>query len=178
MKATEEIHAVLGELASEDTIILDANKTNSSLYYAINTATKKVECTDITTDLKSIKNDIEIENMKWSQIKDGVAIVRFIKWLKSAVSTGEVTEIAAEEKLEAFRSEQEGFVGPSFDTIAGYKEHAAMMHYKAAEETQFTLENEGLFLIDSGGQYYDGTTDITRTIVLGKLTDVQKEISH
>ncbi|ETT80900.1 aminopeptidase P family protein [Viridibacillus sp. FSL R5-0477] len=174
VKATEEIHAVLGELASEDTIILDANKTNSSLYYAINTATKKVECTDITTDLKSIKNDIEIENMKWSQIKDGVAIVRFIKWLKSAVSTGEVTEIAAEEKLEAFRSEQEGFVGPSFDTIAGYREHAAMMHYKAAEETQFTLENEGLFLIDSGGQYYDGTTDITRTIVLGKLTDVQK----
>ncbi|MGE7923976.1 aminopeptidase P family protein [Viridibacillus arvi] len=174
VKATEEIHEVLGKLSSEDTIILDANKTNSSFYYAINSATKKVECTDITTDLKAIKNDIEIENMKWSQIKDGVAIVRFIKWLKSAVSTGEITEIAAEEKLEAFRSEQEGFVGPSFDTIAGYKEHAAMMHYKAAEETQFTLENEGLFLIDSGGQYYDGTTDITRTIVLGKLTDVQK----
>ncbi|MGE7835093.1 aminopeptidase P family protein [Viridibacillus arvi] len=174
VKATEEIHAVLSKLSSEDTIILDANKTNSSFYYAINSATKKVECTDITTDLKAIKNDIEIENMKWSQIKDGVAIVRFIKWLKSAVSTGEVTEIAAEEKLEAFRSEQEGFVGPSFDTIAGYKEHAAMMHYKAAEETQFTLENEGLFLIDSGGQYYDGTTDITRTIVLGKLTDIQK----
>lgn len=101
-------------------------------------------------------------------------MVKFIKWLKNVVDKEEITEITAEERLEDFRRAQEGYVGPSFDTIAGYREHAAMMHYKANKETQFTLKNEGLFLIDSGGQYYDGTTDITRTIVLGKLTDEQK----
>ncbi|CAM5602376.1 Xaa-Pro aminopeptidase OS=Lysinibacillus sphaericus OX=1421 GN=LS41612_20790 PE=3 SV=1 [Lysinibacillus sphaericus] len=117
---------------------------------------------------------MEIKNLKWCEIKDGLAMVKFIKWLKHVVDKEEVTEIAAEERLENFRREQEGFVGPSFDTIAGYQDHAAMMHYKANKETQYTLKNEGLFLIDSGGQYYDGTTDITRTIVLGSLTDEQK----
>ena len=174
LKANHEIQLFLENLSSGDAVMLDTNKTNISLYNAINSHTKKIDSPDITTDLKAIKNEVEIKNIKWSEIKDGVAMVKFIKWLKNSVDKEEITEIAAEERLEDFRRAQEGYVGPSFDTIAGYKEHAAMMHYKANKETQFTLKNEGLFLIDSGGQYYDGTTDITRTIVLGKLTDEQK----
>ncbi|AIQ21318.1 peptidase M24 [Paenibacillus sp. FSL H7-0357] len=174
LKAYDEIHMFLGNLSSGDTIILDANKTNSRLYNAINSNTNKIESPDITTNLKAIKNEVEIKNVKWCEIKDGLAMVKFIKWLKNVVDKIEITEITAEERLEDFRRAQEGYVGPSFDTIAGYREHAALMHYKANKETQFILKNEGLFLVDSGGQYYDGTTDITRTIVLGKLTDEQK----
>ncbi|WP_058300608.1 aminopeptidase P family protein [Gorillibacterium timonense] len=174
IKAYDEIHMFLGNLSSEDTIIFDANKTNSSLYSAISRNTMKMESPDITTNLKAIKNEVEIKNVKWCEIKDGLAMVKFMKWLKTVVDKEDITEIAAEERLEDFRRVQEGFVGPSFDTIAGYKEHAALMHYKANKETQFTLKNEGLFLVDSGGQYYDGTTDITRTFVLGELTDEQK----
>ncbi|ATP39819.1 peptidase M24 [Solibacillus sp. R5-41] len=174
LKANDEIQTFLGNLSSGDAVMLDTTKTNITLYNAINSNTKKIASPDITTNLKAIKNEVEIENVKWCEIKDGVAMVKFIKWLKNAVNNEEITEIAAEEKLENFRKAQEGYVGTSFDTIAGYQEHAAMMHYKANEETQFTLKNEGLFLIDSGGQYYDGTTDITRTIVLGILTDEQK----
>ncbi|KPN94537.1 aminopeptidase P family protein [Lysinibacillus sp. ZYM-1] len=174
LKANHEIQTFLENLSGGDAIILDTNKTNINLYNAINSNTKKIESPNITTNLKAIKNEVEIKNLKWCEIKDGLAMVKFIKWLKSAVDKEEITEITAEERLEDFRRGQEGFVGPSFDTIAGYKEHAAMMHYKANKYNQFTLKNEGLFLIDSGGQYYDGTTDITRTIVLGKLTDEQK----
>lgn len=174
LKANHEIQTFLGNLSSGDAVMLDPNKTNSRLYHAINSNTKKIESADITTHLKAIKNEVEIKNVKWCEIKDGLAMVKFIKWLKNAVDKEEITEITTEERLENFRKAQEGYVGPSFDTIAGYREHAAMMHYKANKETQFTLKNEGLFLIDSGGQYYDGTTDITRTIVLGELTDEQK----
>ncbi|MFJ8262862.1 aminopeptidase P family protein [Rummeliibacillus sp. NPDC094406] len=174
LKANHEIQNFLGNLSSSDAIIFDTNKTNIRLYNAINSNTKKIENPDITTNLKAVKNEVEIKNLKSCEIKDGLAMVKFIKWLKDFVDKEEITEINAEERLEYFRRGQEGYVGPSFDTIAGYKEHAAMMHYKAHKETQYTLKNEGLFLIDSGGQYYDGTTDITRTIVLGKLTDQQK----
>ncbi|MFJ7981512.1 aminopeptidase P family protein [Lysinibacillus xylanilyticus] len=174
LNANAEIQTLLGNLSNGDAVILDTNKTNIKLYNAINSSTKKIESPNITTNLKAIKNEVEIKNLKWCEIKDGLAMVKFIKWLKNSVDKTEISEIIAEERLEDFRREQEGFVGPSFDTIAGYKEHAAMMHYKANKETQYTLKNEGLFLIDSGGQYYDGTTDITRTIVLGRLSDEQK----
>lgn len=174
LKADHEIQPFLESLSGNDVVKFDSNRMNIRLYNAINSEAKKIENPNITTDLKAIKNDVEIKNLKACEIKDGLAMVKFIKWLKDSVKKEEITEIAAEEKLEKFRSEQEGFVGHSFDTIAGYKEHAAMMHYKANKETQHTLKDEGLFLIDSGGQYYDGTTDITRTLVLGKLTDEQK----
>lgn len=174
LKAYEETQSLLENLSSADTIMLDPNKTNSRLYRAIHSDVKKIETPDITTNLKAIKNEVEIKNLKWSEIKDGVAMVKFIKWLKTSVANEEITEIQAEERLENFRREQDGFVEPSFDTIAGYGEHAALMHYKAEQATQFTLKNEGLLLVDSGGQYYDGTTDITRTIALGKLTNEQK----
>lgn len=174
LKDSADILPFLAELSGEDTVLLDANRTNIRLYNAINSEAKKVVSANMTTALKAIKNDVEIKNLRACEIKDGVAMVKFIKWLKDAVAKEAITEIAAEEKLEQFRSEQEGFVGPSFDTIAGYREHAALMHYKANKETQYTLKAEGLLLIDSGGQYYDGTTDITRTFVLGELTERQK----
>lgn len=174
LKENNDLQTFLKYLSPEDVVLLDPNKTNIGLYNAINEKTKKLESPNITTHLKAIKNDVEIKNLKWCEIKDGLAMVKFMKWLKDSVEQEEISEITAEQKLEDFRREQEGFVGPSFDTIAGYKEHAAMMHYKANQESQYTLNNEGLFLIDSGGQYYDGTTDITRTIVLGKLTEEQK----
>ncbi|MDD7793192.1 aminopeptidase P family protein [Clostridium sp. 'White wine YQ'] len=170
-----EIEKALKKLKAEDSIILDGDKVNASLYYSINEQAKKIDAINITTNLKSIKNETEIESLRECEINDGVAMVRFIKWLKENVGTEVITEMSADKKLQEFRSEQELFVGPSFDTIAGYKDHAAMMHYKANTEIQYNLKNEGLFLVDSGGQYFNGTTDTTRTIVLGELTEEEKK---
>jgi Xaa-Pro aminopeptidase len=174
LKEYSSIQQFLRELTNKDGIMFDTTKTNVCLYNAINIDTKKIEEANITTKLKAIKNKTEIENLKRCEINDGVAMVKFIKWLKTSVVEEEITEISAEKKLEDFRRQQELFVEPSFDTIAGYKDHAAMMHYKANKETQYTLRNEGAFLVDSGGQYLNGTTDTTRTIVLGTLTEEEK----
>ena len=174
LKDYNELEKFLQGLTANDTVIFDSSKTNICLYNAIGKDTKKVEMINITTNLKGIKNEIEIENLKNCEVMDGVAMVKFIKWLKTSVNKEKITEISASDKLEEFRSQIELFVGLSFDTIAAYKDHAAMMHYKANEETQYTLRNEGFFLVDSGGQYYNGTTDTTRTVVLGKLTEEEK----
>ncbi|OOM75244.1 aminopeptidase [Clostridium puniceum] len=174
LKDYNEIEKFLQGLTDKDTIIFDSSKTNICLYNAIGKNTKKVEMINITTNLKGIKNEIEIENLKNCEVIDGVAMVKFIKWLKTSVNKEKITEISASDKLEEFRSQGELFAGLSFDSIAGYKDHAAMMHYKANEETQYTLKDEGFFLVDSGGQYYNGTTDTTRTIVLGNLTEEEK----
>ncbi|NLJ78046.1 MAG: M24 family metallopeptidase, partial [Tissierellia bacterium] len=120
------------------------------------------------------KNETEIRNQRNAYIKDGVALTRFLYWLDKNVGNMKITEISAAERLEEFRREQEGFIEPSFDTIAAYKENAAMMHYSADDDSNNELKKEGLFLVDSGGQYYDGTTDITRTIVLGEITEEEK----
>lgn len=174
LKDYNEIEKFLEELADKDAVIFDSGKTNICLYNAIPENVKKIEKPNITTSLKGIKNENEIENLKNCEIMDGVAMVKFIKWLKTSVNKEKITEISAADKLEEFRSQIELFTGLSFDTIGGYKDHAAMMHYKATEESQYTLKNEGFFLVDSGGQYYNGTTDTTRTIVLGKLTEEER----
>lgn len=174
LKDYNDIEKCLKGLTAKDAVVFDSSKTNICLYNAIGQDTKKLEMINITTNLKGIKNEIEIENLKNCEIIDGVAMVKFIKWLKTSVNKEKITEISASDKLEEFRSQIELFAGLSFDTIAGYKDHAAMMHYKANEETQYTLKDEGFFLVDSGGQYYNGTTDTTRTIVLGKLTEEEK----
>lgn len=171
VRENHELEGFLNEITNS--VLYNPNRVNFRLYNAINT--KKVEQgPDITTNLKAIKNDVELENFRNCEVKDGVAMVKFIKWLKENIDKEEITEISAEEKLIAFRSEQELFAGPSFDAIFGYKDHAAMMHYKAKPETQHTLKREGMFLMDSGGQYFDGTTDTTRTVVLGELTEREK----
>ena len=125
--------------------------------------------------MKAIKNETEQAGFRKSMERDGVAMVKFLHWLQEAVPTGNESEISVDKKLYEFRSEQDHFQGISFDTIAGYKEHAAIVHYEATPETNVALKPEGMLLLDSGAQYLDGTTDITRTIVLGPLTLEEKK---
>ena len=155
-------------------IIIDGAKVNGKLYSLISEDVKIIENLNITTSLKAVKNEVEIKNMEVSQVRDGVAMVKFIKWLKENVGKINMTEISASDKLEEIRAKGENFKGLSFNTIAGYKDHAAMMHYSATEESQYELNSEGMLLIDSGAQYLDGTTDITRTFILGKITEEEK----
>lgn len=169
-----ETQKFLSSISGNSTIMLDPDKTNACLYNAINADVKKVELPNITTYLKGIKNEVEIKNLKQCEVNDGVAMVKFIKWLKESVGKEKITEISASDKLAGLRKEQDLFKDLSFTTIAGYKDHAAMMHYSATPQTDYTLQNEGFLLVDSGGQYLNGTTDITRTIALGKLTEDEK----
>lgn len=124
---------------------------------------------------KAIRNDVEIKNLKSAMTKDGIALVKFLIWLEDNISSEKITEIDISNKLYELRAKQPLFKGESFDTIAGYKEHGAIVHYKATPETNATLKPKGFLLVDSGAQYLDGTTDITRTIALGQLTDEEKE---
>lgn len=164
----------------EDTKLLDGNifidpkKVNSLIYENINSNCKIIEELNITTSLKAIKNKIELENLNRCQIRDGIAMVRFRMWLENNVGKEKITEISASDKLKEFRSYGNLYKGISFNTIAGYKEHAAMMHYSASKTSDYELKKEGLFLVDSGGQYLDGTTDITRTFVLGNISEEEK----
>jgi len=127
--------------------------------------------------LKSIKNEVEMAGVRRAMVKDGVALTRFFKWLEENVKTGMLNEVSVDEKLYEFRSQQENFIGESFSTIAGYGAHGAIVHYSATSESASTLKPENIFLLDSGGQYLDGTTDITRTVTLGTPTVQQKSIS-
>ena len=124
--------------------------------------------------MKAVKNETEQAGFRKAMERDGVAMVKFLRWVKEAVPAGNETELSIDKKLYELRSEQADFRGISFDTIAGYKEHAAIVHYEATPETDIPLKPEGLLLLDSGAQYLDGTTDITRTIVLGPLTEEEK----
>lgn len=171
----DEIENMLTSLDKAAKVFYDPDKVSIWLKGCLPESCEKIEERDIAMILKAIKNDIEIENLKRCQIKDGVAMVRFLHWLDNSIGKQTITEISASDKLESFRSQGEGFIGISFDTIAGYKEHAAMMHYKAEEKSQYTLQREGMFLVDSGGQYLDGTTDITRTIVLGDISEEERK---
>ena len=156
----------------KENTLIDPAKVNAKLYSLLScTITEKL---NVTTNLKAIKNEIEIANFENAHIKDGVAMVKFIKYLKDNVGKEKVTEISASKKLSELRSQGELAKGDSFGTIAGYKEHAAMMHYSATAESDYELKKQGLFLVDSGGQYLDGTTDITRTFVLGDITEEEK----
>jgi len=163
------------DIKNDANIILDKERINRWLYNAIPSECSIRNAMNITTKLKGIKNTTEIENQKKAYIKDGVALVKFLHWLDDSIGNIEVTEISASDKLLRYRQEQEGFIEPSFATISAYKENAAMMHYSASEESNAILGEEGLYLVDSGGQYYDGTTDITRTVALGPIKDEEKK---
>lgn len=152
--------------------LIDPAKVNAKLYSLLSCTI--IERLNMTTNLKAIKNEIEIANFENAHIKDGVAMVKFIKYLKDNIGKEKITEISASKKLSELRSQGELAKGDSFGTIAGYKEHAAMMHYSATPESDYELKLQGLFLVDSGGQYLDGTTDITRTFVLGDITEEEK----
>ena len=149
--------------------------TNFTLYQTIATQNDIIRQTSPVTFLKAIKNETEIAGFHKAMKRDGVAMVRFLKWLKETIRTSQETEMSIDQKLYELRAEQDEFQGISFDTIAGYQEHGAIVHYEATPETSSQLKAEGLLLLDSGAQYLDGTTDITRTISLGPVTEEQKK---
>ena len=148
--------------------------TNFTLYSTATSTTKVVLCPSPVLYMKAVKNATEIEGFHNAMLRDGVAMVKFLIWIKEAVKAEQETETSIERKLYQLRSEQKNFRGLSFDTIAGYQEHGAIVHYEATEESAYTLKPKGMMLLDSGGQYTDGTTDITRTIILGPINDEQK----
>ncbi|WP_418868835.1 M24 family metallopeptidase [Segatella hominis] len=163
------------ERYSEYNILLDGDETSYFLW-------KTVKCQEIVAGnspvpaMKAQKNDREIAGFRQAMLRDGVAMVKFLRWLKPAVEAGGQTEISIDRKLTSLRAEQHLFRDISFDTIAGYQAHGAIVHYEATPETDVALKPEGLILIDSGAQYQDGTTDITRTIALGPVTEEMKHV--
>ena len=169
IKGYEEVYEFIKNIDENEVVLIDTSKVNYAIYNNIPSNVQKIEERNPSILFKSIKNEIELKNIRNSHIKDGVAFTKFMYWLKNNIGKIEITEISATQKLEAFRREQDKFIEPSFSTIAAYKDHAAMMHYSATEESNYKLEPRDLFLVDSGGQYFDGTTDITRTIALGPI---------
>lgn len=170
-----EIYSHLKELPEHAVAYIDPLRNNSILYESIPAYVPKIEGTGIITSLKSIKNEIEIENIKKTMVEDGVAMVKFLKWLEESVPTGTVSELSAAQQLLKFRSQSPNFQGESFKTISGYGPHGAIVHYDVSPDSDTTLQNKGVYLVDSGGQYLTGTTDITRTIKLGPVQDQVKE---
>jgi Xaa-Pro aminopeptidase len=164
----------VANLPADSKVCVTGNKINWKLLQTIPESCKIVDVPSPVDLMKSIKNETELEGFRNAMIKDGVALVKFYMWLEKAIPTGEVTEVMIEEKLLEYRSQQENFVGESFGTIAGYAGNGAIVHYHATPENCLTIKPEGLLLIDSGGQYKDGTTDITRTVAAGKLTKQMK----
>ena len=156
----------------EGPVLVDGNFVNSKIVYTLNT--EIVYAQDPIVLLKAMKNEIELANTRNAHIKDGVACTKFMYWLMQNINNG-ISEMSAQEKLQELRKEQADYLEDSFNTICAYKEHAAMMHYSSNEETNVELKPEGMLLVDSGGQYLDGTTDITRTFVLGSITEEEKK---
>lgn len=156
----------------EGPVLVDGNFVNSKIVYSLNT--EIIYAQDPIVLLKAMKNEIELANTRNAHIKDGVACTKFMYWLMQNVNNG-ISEMSAQEKLQELRKEQADYLEDSFNTICAYKEHAAMMHYSSNEETNVELKPEGMLLVDSGGQYLDGTTDITRTFVLGSITEEEKK---
>ena len=174
----EEYTAVGKGLADyfEYNILMDPDETNALLPRYVDTRTRKVFATSPVPLMKAVKNEAEIAGFRQAMLRDGVAMVKFLSWLLPAVQAGNETELSIDRKLTALRAEQPMFRDISFDTIAGYGPHGAIVHYEATPETDVPLRPEGLLLLDSGAQYDDGTTDITRTIALGPVTEEQRHV--
>lgn len=174
---TDEYENVKKGLAGYDgyNILMDPDETCYTLYKAYGDRPTVLAPSPLPS-MKIVKNETEIMGYRYAMLRDGIAMVKFLRWLVPAVEEGGVTEVSASDELEAFRAEQSLFKDISFDTIAGYGAHGAIVHYEPTPETDIELKPEGLLLLDSGAQYLDGTTDITRTIALGPVTDEQKHI--
>ena len=170
-----EIYEDMERVSNSNIIMMDLNKVNYTIFKKLNPEIKVINRSNPSTIMKACKNKVELENLRNSHVKDGVAVTKFMYWLKNSIGKEEITEMSATQKLESFRKEQELYIEPSFDTIAAYESNAAMMHYKSTSETDRRLEAKNLFLVDSGGQYFDGTTDITRTFVLGECSEELKK---
>lgn len=174
MAGYDDVRKGIKEYA-EYNILLDPNETNYTLSRLVDVQ-EVIRHKSPIPAMKAIKNEAEIRGYRSAMLKDGIALVKFLRWLKPAVEAGGQTEISIDKKLTSLRAEQPLFRDISFDTIAGYGAHGAIVHYEATPETDIPLEPHGLLLLDSGAQYQDGTTDITRTIALGPVSDYEKHI--
>jgi Xaa-Pro aminopeptidase len=156
-------------------ILLDSKRTCFAVYDCVPETVKIIEALNPSSLLKAIKNEVELAHTRQTMVNDGVALTKFFKWIEENVASGELSEISIGEKLLSLRKEQPGFKEISFDTIAGYKDHGALPHYKAEEASNYILETKGLLLVDSGGQYLTGTTDVTRVVSLGEMQQEEKD---
>lgn len=174
-KSYNDIYESIKGFKAEDVMLIDPDRINYALYKNIPAQTKKIEAQSPTILFKAVKNTVELSNIEKAHIKDGVAITKFMYWLKTNVAKTTITEISASEKLEEFRKLQDGYLWQSFAPISAFKEHAAMMHYSATPETDVELKEGYSILMDTGGNYFEGTTDITRTIALGEVSKEFKQ---
>lgn len=159
-----------GKLGKKETIALDGNRTNFTIYNSICKRNVVHECISIPTQLKAKKNSVELENIRGAMVSDGVALVKFFTWFEQSLGNEKIDEVSLGKKLFEFRSKQPNFVSESFSIIVGYADHGAIVHYSATPETAYEIKPKGFLLIDSGGQYHSGTTDITRTLHLSSPT--------
>ncbi|MDD6571466.1 MAG: aminopeptidase P family protein [Thermoflexaceae bacterium] len=171
IKPYDEFEEFIRSIMPKTSVLYDKEKINYSIYTAMGNTITRIEKTNPEIMMKAVKNHIEAENEKKAHIKDGVAVTKFIYWLKKEVKKRKLNEMDAAMYLEKCRKEQEGYIEPSFSTISAYNENAAMMHYNPYVNGPADLKPEGILLVDSGGQYYEGTTDVTRTIALGPVKD-------
>ncbi len=174
VKPYEEIYRYAQKIPAGETVLLDKRIVNYRIFHSLDPAVEVVDAPNPTEYMKAVKNETEVANIRKAHVKDGVAFTKFMYWLKSRIGKDEITEISASDYLEARRREQELFVDLSFDTISAYGANAAMMHYTATPESDAVLKPEGFLLVDSGGHYLDGSTDITRTVALGSLSQEEK----
>ena len=170
----EHVVPALHAIENHATVMYDGSRLNQALFEAFPTNCKKVDCPSVVMRLKSVKNPVELAGTRRAMLQDGKALVRFFKWLEETVGKEHLTEFDIMARLKEFRSEGEHFVGESFGTIAGYQGNGAIVHYSASEKGAAEIKKEGMLLLDSGGQYFDGTTDITRTVTLSEPTAEQK----
>lgn len=170
----EDIYERMKRFENEEKVLLDPEQMNYALYRNLPETVQRIEHENPVILMKAVKNETEIVNIRKAHLKDGIACTKFMYWLKQNIGKIQMTEISASGKLESLRREQEHFVGPSFEPICAYREHAAIVHYSATPETDVELKAEGMILCDTGGHYLEGSTDITRTIVLGELTEEEK----
>lgn len=174
IKPYNDIYEAVKEIKAGESVMIDPMKMNYALYNNIPKGVTKIEHQNPTILMKAMKNETELQNIRAAHIKDGIAVTKFMYWMKTNVGKMKITELTAAEKLESFRKEQEGYIHDSFEPICAYKDHAAMMHYAPTPETDVEVLPEGLFLNDTGGGYYEGSTDITRTFVMGPISDELK----
>ena len=174
VKPYDSIYDYVKTLAGQ-AVMVEKSRVNYALCHNLDASCRVIDRMNPTALAKAVKNPVEMENIRRAHIKDGVAVTKYIYWLKKNIGKIPMDEMSVADRLEKFRREQEGYLGPSFNTISAYGPNAAMCHYSATEESKAVLEPRGLYLVDSGGQYYEGTTDITRTIALGELTAEERE---
>ncbi len=170
-----DIYKDIKELGNEEVLLIDPSKLNYALYSNIPESVKKVERVNPEVLFKAMKNPVEIENIRKAEIKDSVAHVRFMKWLKENVGKTKITEMSASDKLDEFRKEMGNFIRPSFEPISSFGEHGAIVHYTSSPETDVELKEGTLFLTDTGAGFYEGSTDITRTYALGEIPQLMKD---